>query len=188
MVSVDVKHHVYLLLLAVRTGLVRTEAVRRSIGLYTDIGSILRFGSPFSSTVVTYGLSVVVTSPLTINETLKWISSQPILMQNHSGGSPTPPPPPPAVLPPPHPKKDRWFNIDLKVVRVTDAFFTVDWALNTNFHSIILSVWVWCYQSVCTVTNRTQEALISAYRWQKKYAWLKFLALILKSFYFNFIV
>ena len=166
MVSVDVKHPVYLLLVTVRTGLVRTEAVRRSIGWYIDIGSILRFGSPFSSKVVTYGFSVV-TSPLTINETLKWISPQPILMQNHSGGSATPPP---TVLPHHHhPKKDRWFNIDLKVVRVTDAFFTVNWALDASFHSIVLSVWVWCYQSVCTVTNWTQEALISAYRWQKKY-------------------
>ena len=39
-----------------------------------------RFGSPFSSKVVVCGHGFV-TLPLTINETLKWFSSLPILMQ-----------------------------------------------------------------------------------------------------------
>ena len=39
-----------------------------------------RFGSPFSSKVVVCG-HVLVTLSLTVNETLKWLSSLPILMQ-----------------------------------------------------------------------------------------------------------
>ena len=39
-----------------------------------------RFGSPFSSKVVVCGHGLVTLS-LTINETLKWLSSLPILMQ-----------------------------------------------------------------------------------------------------------
>ena len=40
----------------------------------------IRFGSPFSSKVVVCG-HCLVTLSLTINETLKWLSSLPILMQ-----------------------------------------------------------------------------------------------------------
>ena len=39
-----------------------------------------RFGSPFSSKVVVCG-HCLVTLSLTVNETLKWLSSLPILMQ-----------------------------------------------------------------------------------------------------------
>ena len=44
-------------------------------------GSI-RFGSPFSSKLVVYGHYFA----HTINETLKWFTQLPTLMQDHSGG------------------------------------------------------------------------------------------------------
>ena len=56
-------------------------AVRRSAGKQKDLGSI-RFGSPLSSKVAAYG-HCIVTLPLTMNETLKWLSS---LLRSHSGG------------------------------------------------------------------------------------------------------
>ena len=73
MVSVDVKHYVYLL-----TYLLSLLPVRRYAGKRKDLGS--RFGSPFSSKVVVCGHGLVTLS-LTINETLKWLSSLPILTQ-----------------------------------------------------------------------------------------------------------
>ena len=59
------------------------------------------FGSPFSEKVVVHG-HYPVTGPLTMNETLNWLTQLPILMQTHSGGdsldsmkyNPLPPPPP----------------------------------------------------------------------------------------------
>ena len=44
-----------------------------------------RFGSRLSSKVVVCG-HCLVTLSLTINQTLKWLSSLPVLMHNHSGG------------------------------------------------------------------------------------------------------
>ena len=55
-------------------------AVRR-YGLVSGRTSVrYRFGSPFSSKVVVCGHGLVTLS-LTINQTLKWLSSLPILMQ-----------------------------------------------------------------------------------------------------------
>ena len=54
-------------------------AVRRQAGKRKDLGSIPLLLS-FSSEVVVYGHGLVTLS-LTINETLKWLSSLPILMQ-----------------------------------------------------------------------------------------------------------
>ena len=48
------------------------------LGLGTSVR--IRFGSPFSSKIVVCGHCLVILS-LTINETLKWLSSLPILMQ-----------------------------------------------------------------------------------------------------------
>ena len=61
-------------------------AVRRLAGKQKDLGSI-RFGSPFSSLqkIVVYG-HCLVTLPTQFNETLKWLTQLPTLMQNHSGG------------------------------------------------------------------------------------------------------
>ena len=54
--------------------------------MYTDgVGSIPLFGSIFSSKVEICGHRLV-TLPLTINETFKWLSSLPILVQNRSSG------------------------------------------------------------------------------------------------------
>ena len=53
--------------------------LRRYAGKQRDHGSN-RFGSPFSSKVVVCG-HCLVTLSLTIKETLKWLSSLPILMQ-----------------------------------------------------------------------------------------------------------
>ena len=48
---------------------------------YTDgVGLISKFGSLFPSKVVVYGARVM-TLPFTINETSKWFSSLPMLMQ-----------------------------------------------------------------------------------------------------------
>ena len=57
-------------------GQTKTRSVSR-FGLAVSRGTSvrIRFGSPFSSKVVVCGLS------LTINETLKWLASLPILMQ-----------------------------------------------------------------------------------------------------------
>ena len=82
MVSVDVKPNVSFPFFASvsRCGL----TVRRLAGKQKDLGSI-RFGSPFSSKIVVYErLSSVFAH--TINETLKWLTQLPTLMQNHSGG------------------------------------------------------------------------------------------------------
>jgi len=51
------------------------------------VGSIPRYGFPFSLTVVVYGLCFV-TLPITVNDTLKlkWLSLPLILMQNDCGG------------------------------------------------------------------------------------------------------
>ena len=51
------------------------------------VGSIPRYGSPFSITVVVYGLCFV-TLPITVNDTLKlkWLLLLLILMQNDCGG------------------------------------------------------------------------------------------------------
>ena len=57
------------------------------------------FGLPFSAKAVVHGHY---TGPLTMNETLNWLTQLPILMQTHSGGvsldsmkyNPAPPPPP----------------------------------------------------------------------------------------------
>ena len=72
----------------------------------------IRFGSPFSSKIVVCG-HCLVTLSLTVNETLKWLSSLPILMQESfwvvvtvslatwgtiSEASPPPPYPLPALL------------------------------------------------------------------------------------------
>ena len=50
-----------------------------------NIGLIPCSGSHFSSKAVVYGRCLVML-PLTINETLKWLTSLAILMQNQSGG------------------------------------------------------------------------------------------------------
>ena len=51
------------------------------LGWYTDgVGLISRFSSLFPSKVVFYGARLV-TLPFTINETSKWFSSLPMLMQ-----------------------------------------------------------------------------------------------------------
>ena len=57
-------------------------AVRRYAGKQKDLGSI-RFGSPFSSKFVTQSCDFA----HTIDETLKWLTQLPTLMQSHSGGS-----------------------------------------------------------------------------------------------------
>ena len=58
---------------------------RRLAGKQKDLGSI-RFGSPFSS-LQNGGLwTLSCDFAHTINETLKWLSQLPTLMQNHSGG------------------------------------------------------------------------------------------------------
>ena len=49
-----------------------------------NIGTIPRSGSHLSSKAVVYGRCLVML-PLTINETLKWLTSLAILMQNQSG-------------------------------------------------------------------------------------------------------
>ena len=54
--------------------------VRCSAGKRKDLGSTLRFGSPFSSKLVVYG-HCLVTLPCTMNETLTWLTSLPILMR-----------------------------------------------------------------------------------------------------------
>ena len=48
-----------------------------------DVGSNPSVGSPFASKLAVYGRCFV-TLPVTFNETLQWLSSLPILMQNHS--------------------------------------------------------------------------------------------------------
>ena len=48
--------------------------VRRSAGKRKDPGATIRFGSPFSSQIVTYG-HCLVTLPRTMNETLKSLTS-----------------------------------------------------------------------------------------------------------------
>ena len=54
--------------------------VRRYAGKQKDLGSIpLRLSSPFKKVVVCE--NCLVTLSLTLNETLKWLSSLPILMQ-----------------------------------------------------------------------------------------------------------
>ena len=59
-------------------------AVRRLAGKQKDLGTI-RFGSPFSSKKC--GLwTLSCEFAHTINETLKWLTQLPTLMQNHSGG------------------------------------------------------------------------------------------------------
>ena len=61
-------------------------AVRRLAGKQKDLGSI-RFGSPFSSLQKNCGLwTLSCDFAHTINETLKWLTQLPTLMQNHSGG------------------------------------------------------------------------------------------------------
>ena len=52
---------------------------RRSAGKRKDPDSTLRFFLPLSSKIVVYG-HCLVTSPCTMNETLKWLTSPPILM------------------------------------------------------------------------------------------------------------
>ncbi len=70
MTSEDIKHQLIRPLLESRFGLAVSG---RTWVRY-------RFGSPFSSKVVVFGNCLVTLSP-TINETLKWFSSLPILMQ-----------------------------------------------------------------------------------------------------------
>ena len=70
------------LLLAVsRCGL----AVRRLAGKQKDLGSI-RFGSLFSSLQKLWLWTLSCDFTHTINETLKWRTQLPTLMQSHSGG------------------------------------------------------------------------------------------------------
>ena len=58
----------------------------KGLGWYVDDTRLIpRFGSLFCSRVVGHW-HCIVTLPLTVNETSKWLSSLPILMQNHSGG------------------------------------------------------------------------------------------------------
>ena len=52
--------------------------VRHSAGKRKDEGSSPRFGSPFSSKIVIYGHRLV-TLPCTVNETVKLLTSLPIL-------------------------------------------------------------------------------------------------------------
>jgi len=59
----------------------KKERVRESIRLVSGRTSVrYRFGSPFSSKIVVCG-QCLVTLSLTINETITWLSSLPILMQ-----------------------------------------------------------------------------------------------------------
>ena len=53
--------------------------VRRSAGKRKDAGLTPRFGSPLSSKIVICG-HCFATLPSTINETVKWLTSLPILM------------------------------------------------------------------------------------------------------------
>ena len=53
----------------------------RSAGKRKGVGSIPSFGSPFSSKNVIYGLCLVTLPCTIINETLKWLTSLPILMR-----------------------------------------------------------------------------------------------------------
>ena len=97
-------------------------AIRCQAGKRTDVGSILCFGHYFSSRALSRRVGALQISiiiiicghcltvlPLTINETLKWLTPVLILMQNQSGGdsatvdissTPTSPPPPPTSTPP----------------------------------------------------------------------------------------
>ena len=54
----------------------------KALGWYSayDVGSILRFGSAFSSIVMVCGHGPVAL-PRTVNRMLKWLSSLPILIQ-----------------------------------------------------------------------------------------------------------
>ena len=54
--------------------------VRCSAGKRKDLGSTLRFGSPFSSKLVVYG-HCLTTLPCTMNETLTWLTSLPVIMR-----------------------------------------------------------------------------------------------------------
>ena len=60
-------------------------AVRRLAGKQKDLGSI-RFGSPFFSLQHGGLWTLSCYFAHTINETLKWLTQLPTLMQNHSGG------------------------------------------------------------------------------------------------------
>ena len=62
-----------------RFGLTTSLAVKQGVKLVSGRTSVrYHFGSPFSSKVVVCGHGLVTLS-LTINETLKWLSSLPIL-------------------------------------------------------------------------------------------------------------
>ena len=58
----------------------KSRVERRSAGKQKDAGSTPRFGSPFSSKIVIYGHCLGIL-PCTINETLKWLTSLPVLMR-----------------------------------------------------------------------------------------------------------
>lgn len=54
----------------------------KALGWYADdVGSSPSFGSPFSSKVAVCGYCLL-TLPPTDNDSLKWLSSLPVLMQN----------------------------------------------------------------------------------------------------------